>query len=80
MKLRKFSFALKNSTTILLLAWYKTLSAHGLPPCMMPQDVSTRWNSTFDMLDFANRYCDAIDAMTVVCGFDLRKYELLPAK
>ena len=80
MKLRKFSFALKNLITILLLAWYKTLSAHGLPPCMMPQDVSTRWNSTFDMLDFANRYRDAIDAMTAVRGFDLRKYELLPAE
>jgi hypothetical protein len=45
---------------------------------MMPQDVSTCWNSTFDMLNFAIRYCNAIDAMTVVCGFDLRKYEMGP--
>jgi hypothetical protein len=47
---------------------------------MMPQDVSTRWNSTFDMLSFAIRYCEAIDAMTAVRGFDLRKYELGPAE
>ena len=30
----------------------------------MPHDVSTRWNSTFDMLDFAINYRKAIDAMT----------------
>jgi len=45
----------------------------------MPQDVSTRWNSTSDMLDFAIRYRDAIDAMTAVRGYGLRKYELVPA-
>ena len=42
----------------------------------MPRDVPTRWNSTFDMLDFAIRYRVAIDAMTAVCELDLRKYEL----
>jgi hypothetical protein len=47
---------------------------------MMPQDISTCWNSTFDMLDFAIRYCDVIDAMTAVCGLDLRKYEIVPAE
>jgi hypothetical protein len=47
---------------------------------MMPRDVSTRWNSTFDMLDFAIRYRVAIDAMTAVRHFDLRKYELVPAE
>jgi hypothetical protein len=44
----------------------------------MPRDVSTRWNSTFDMLDFAITYRVAIDAMTAAREFDLRKYELLP--
>jgi hypothetical protein len=69
-------FNLKNSSTILLPAWYKTLSAHGLPPRMMPRDVPTRWNSTFDMLDFAIWYCVAINVMTAVRELDLRKYEL----
>jgi hypothetical protein len=47
---------------------------------MMPHDVSTRWNSTFDMLKFAIRYHVAIDAMTAVHGHDLRKYELVSAE
>ena len=28
------------------------------------------------MLEFAIRYCVAIDAMTTVCEFNLQKYEL----
>lgn len=51
-----------------------------LPERIMPRDVSTRWNSTFDMLDFAIKYRPAIDSMTAARDFDLRKYELLPAE
>ena len=47
---------------------------------MMPRDVPTRWNSTFDMLEFVIQYCVALDAMTAVRGFDLRRYELAPAE
>jgi len=43
----------------------------------MPRDVPTRWNSTYDMLEFAIRYHVAIDAMTAVRDFDLRKHELV---
>ena len=53
------------------------LDVHGLPACMMPQDVLTCWNSTFDMLDFAIQYHVPINAMTAVWEFDLRKYELV---
>jgi hypothetical protein len=42
----------------------------------MPRDVSTRWNSTFDMLNFAVDYRSAIDAMTANRDLSLRKYEL----
>jgi hypothetical protein len=43
---------------------------------MMPRDVSTRWNSTFDMLEFAVDYRAAIDAITSNRDLNLRKYEL----
>ena len=60
--------------------WYKTLAAHRLPPRMMPRDVSTHWNSTFDMLEFAVEYRAAIDTMTGARDFGLRQYELAPAE
>ena len=47
---------------------------------MMPRDISTRWNSTYDMLEFATRYRAAIDGMTVVRKFDLCRYELVHTK
>ena len=43
---------------------------------MMPRDVPTRWNSTFDMLDFALNYRLAIDWITSNRELNLRKYEL----
>jgi len=79
-QLQGIAFMLKNLTTILLPAWEKMLSTHGLPTHMMPHDISTCWNSTFNMLEFAIQYHVAIDVMTAVCGFDLRKYELVPDK
>jgi hypothetical protein len=45
---------------------------------MMPQDISTCWNSTFNMLDFTIQYCMAINTMTTACDFGLHQYELAP--
>jgi hypothetical protein len=42
----------------------------------MPRDVRTRWNSTFDMLNFAVEYREALDAMTGDRDMKLRQYEL----
>ena len=42
----------------------------------MVRDVTTRWNSTYNMLEFAVQYCPAIDAMTAIRDLDLCKYEL----
>ena len=80
MKLRKFAYAVKKSTTILLPQWYKTLRSCGLASRMMPRDVATRWNSTYDMLLFALDFRPAIDSMTTMRDFDLRRYELSPAE
>jgi hypothetical protein len=43
---------------------------------MMPRDVSTRWNSTYDMILFATEYHAALDFMTADRDMNLRKYEL----
>ena len=42
----------------------------------MPRDVTTRWNSTYDMLDFAVGYQSAIDSITGAKTSNLHKYEL----
>ena len=43
---------------------------------MMPHDVSTCWNSIFDMLVFALEYHVPIDEMISNQDLNLRKYEL----
>ena len=43
---------------------------------MMPRDVSTRWNSTYDMLDFALQYRVAIDSITGDRDMKMRDLEL----
>jgi hypothetical protein len=75
-QLRTFANAMKNSSTILLPQWTAKLEELGLNVRIMPRDVSTRWNSTFDMLNFAIDYRPAIDAMTSNRELNLRKYEL----
>jgi hypothetical protein len=64
-QLRKFAYSLKNSTMILLLEWNKVIKKlavestgveKALTLRMMPRDVRTRWNSTYDMLKFAYTY------------------------
>ena len=47
---------------------------------VMPQDVSTRWNSTYNMLKFAYSYCEDIDKITAERAMKLRGYELLESE
>jgi hypothetical protein len=42
----------------------------------MPHDVTTRWNSTFDMLDFALRYQKPLQIITSNLNLNLWQYEL----
>jgi hypothetical protein len=46
----------------------------------MPRDVRTRWNSTYDMLDFAVQYRIAIDDIAGNKTANLRRYELSEAE
>jgi len=43
---------------------------------MMPHDVATRWNSTYDMLKFTDKYRAALNVMTADCDMNLHKFEL----
>ncbi|KAF8582564.1 hypothetical protein K439DRAFT_1350889 [Ramaria rubella] len=75
-KLRKITFKIVNSPTKLLPAWHGVLHELKLAVRMMPHDVSTWWNSTYDMLVFALEYQKALKAMTGDLDLGLETYEL----
>ncbi len=45
---------------------------------MMPHDVQTHWNATYDMLDFIYKYKDAINQITDRCNMKLQDYKIKP--
>ncbi|KAI0355815.1 hypothetical protein OH77DRAFT_1360058, partial [Trametes cingulata] len=61
--LRKVAFKIVNSTTLLLPAWRRTVEELKLPAKLIPRDVRTRWNSTYDMLDVSVKYRTAVDSL-----------------
>ncbi|KAE9400038.1 hypothetical protein BT96DRAFT_819729, partial [Gymnopus androsaceus JB14] len=71
------AFAIVHSTTIILPTWRTACKAHHLNVQMIPRDVSTRWNSMYDMLMVARKYSEVIDNVTSSKTLKLRKYELL---
>ena len=75
-QLHRLAFALKNSPTILLPRWHEICDEKQLNDCVIPRDVRTRWNSTYDMLEFCIKYREAIDALCGERNLNLRRYEL----
>ncbi|KAJ7576299.1 hypothetical protein C8J56DRAFT_759954, partial [Mycena floridula] len=75
-KIRELSFTIIHSSTKLLPLWRTKCSELNMLVRLIPRDVATRWNSTFDILSFAVEYSPVIDAMTVLRDSPLRKYEL----
>jgi hypothetical protein len=75
-QVRQLAFAIINSSTKLLPAWRRVCIRQKKKPSLIPRDVVTRWNSTYDMLQFALDYRTPIDAITADKILKLRKYEL----
>ena len=65
-----------NSTTILLPAWQEILRERKLEEKMIPRDVKTRWNSTYDMLSEAVKYKAAVKKLCAEEENGLRDLEL----
>ncbi|THU82115.1 hypothetical protein K435DRAFT_598858, partial [Dendrothele bispora CBS 962.96] len=64
-KIRRLAFKIINSMTNLLPTWKNTVcSKSDLPYKLIPRDVRTRWNSTYDLLAFACEYQEVIDIFT----------------
>jgi hypothetical protein len=74
--LRKLAYKIIHSTTIVLPAWRQILQGLKKSVTLMPRDVATRWNSTFDMVDYALEHRAAVDTVTQQRDLHLRMLEL----
>ncbi|KAJ7697117.1 ribonuclease H-like domain-containing protein, partial [Mycena metata] len=74
--IRKLAFAIIHSSTVLLPQWRTVCQQLDLSPRLIPRDVATRWNSTYDMLEVAVEYREAIDTLVADKKTNLRQYEL----
>lgn len=70
----KLAFKIIHLTTIVWPVWDATCADHSLKQRRMLRDVSTHWNSAFDMLDFRVSYKQAIKTVTDKCKLGLAKF------
>ncbi|KAG9313576.1 hypothetical protein JVU11DRAFT_5905 [Chiua virens] len=75
-KLCKLAYKVIHSTTKVLPAWKEIFKQFNKGITLLPHDVVTRWNSTFDMLNYALEHRKEIDMVTQQRDLDLRKFEL----
>jgi hypothetical protein len=74
--LHSLAFAIVHSTTKVLPAWREACKVHNMSARLIPRDVKTRWNSTFDMISVALQYRAVLDDITANKALKLRKHEL----
>ncbi len=80
LQLCKLAYAIKNSSTLALPEWFCILDKLSVDAWMMPYDVYTCWNATYDMLNFAYKYKKAINQITDRCKMKLQDYKIEPHK
>ena len=76
---RQIAFKIINSPTLLLPEWLALLEREAPTPLhgrMIPRDVSTRWNSTYDHLAAVFELHDYIDWFTSIREHGLQEFEL----
>ncbi|KAG1731341.1 uncharacterized protein EDB91DRAFT_1058809 [Suillus paluster] len=76
LQIRRLSFTIIHSTTIALPAWHKVCHELNLKERLIPQDVVTCWNSTYNMMKFVLAYKSVIDRVTADKSLKLCKYKL----
>ncbi|KAI6097184.1 hypothetical protein F5141DRAFT_1011488 [Pisolithus sp. B1] len=75
-KVCKLAFKIIHSTTIVLPTWDTACKEAGMGMRQIPWDVSTCWNSTFDMVSFIVEYRTPVEALTDKCCLSLAAYAL----
>ena len=75
-QLRKLAYKIGNSTTKVCPEWHAALKQLGMKERSMPRDVTVRWNSTYDMAEFAFTHKKAVNVIMANCDLGLQKFEL----
>src|SRR5260370_36672867 len=75
-QMRKIAYKIINSSTKLLPEWKRVLKELSLAEKLIVRDVTTRWNSTYDMLNMNIEYQPEVDKMTEARENELAMYEL----
>jgi hypothetical protein len=75
-QIHKLAFAIKNSSTIALPQWFHILDDLSLHKRVIPRDVRTRWNATYDMLEEAYKLKAAVNKITEMRDMKLCQYEI----
>jgi hypothetical protein len=72
----KLAYAIKNSSTLALPQWYCIFKALSFEVQLIPQNIHTCWNVTYNMLNFTYQYKKAISKITNIWEMKLHAYEI----